>query len=36
MSGGHDKSMLGVNSGDYDMAAVASVMCTNAWACAAR
>ncbi|MEY3251268.1 MAG: hypothetical protein RL227_241 [Pseudomonadota bacterium] len=24
MSGGHDKSVLGVNSGDYDMAAVAS------------
>ena len=24
MSGGHDKSILGVNSGDYDMAAVAS------------
>jgi phosphonate transport system substrate-binding protein len=24
MSGGHDKSLLGVNSGDYDMAAVAS------------
>ncbi|MEQ1614446.1 MAG: phosphate/phosphite/phosphonate ABC transporter substrate-binding protein [Hyphomicrobiaceae bacterium] len=24
MSGGHDKSMLGVNSGDYDMAAVSS------------
>ena len=26
MSGGHDKSVLGVNSGDYDMAAVASVV----------
>ena len=24
MSGGHDKSLLGVNTGDYDMAAVAS------------
>jgi phosphonate transport system substrate-binding protein len=24
MSGGHDKSVLGVGSGDYDMAAVAS------------
>lgn len=24
MSGGHDKSLLGVNAGDYDMAAVAS------------
>ena len=24
MSGGHDKSALGVQSGDYDMAAVAS------------
>jgi phosphonate transport system substrate-binding protein len=34
-SGKHDQSVLGVGSGDYDAAAVAST-CSIAWACAAR